>query len=84
MNAVYDALVDLAPLSDPQVLDGYQRYAALVGTLLSPAQLATYADSIRRHRAVRIFEELTPDELAVLTLEEREIAAPDMGHHLGS
>jgi hypothetical protein len=74
MNAVYEALVSLSPVHDAEMLEGHQRYATLLETLLTPEQLATYADLIRRTGEIRIFEEMTMDELAVLTPQERAIA----------
>jgi len=56
------------------MLDGYRRYESLLTTILAPAQMEAYAESIRQSGALRIFEELTPDELAALPPEERAIA----------
>jgi hypothetical protein len=74
MAALYEALVGLSPTQDPELLDGYQRYESLLTTILTPAQLETYAAYVRRSRTIRIFEEMTPDELDALTAEENAIA----------
>ncbi len=74
MSAVYDALAGLSPVSDAEILDGYRRYDSLLTTVLTPDQLDAYATFIRQTGQVRIFEELTPEELAALPAEEREIA----------
>jgi len=74
MNAVYEALVSLSPAHDKEMVDGYERYAALLTTILTPEQIETYAESIRQTGEIRIFEELTPAEFDVLSPEERAIA----------
>jgi len=74
MSALYDALVGLSAVHDPELLAGYQRYADLLATLLTPAQLAAYAAAIRHAGELRIFAELTPVELATLPPTERAIA----------
>lgn len=74
MGALFNALVELSPAHDAELLDGYQRYEALIETILTPAQMEDYAASIRQAGEIRIFEELTPTELATLSPEERTIA----------
>jgi hypothetical protein len=74
MSTLYDVLVGLSSVHDAEMLDGYRRYESLVATILTPEQLEAYAESIRQSGTIRIFEELTPDELASLTPEERAIA----------
>ncbi len=74
MSNFYDALAGLSPVSDPEALNGYQRYEALLTNILTPEQLQTYADMIRRTETIRVFDEMSPDELAALTPEETAIA----------
>jgi hypothetical protein len=66
MGALYDALESLSPVHDAEVLDGYRRYEALLETVLTPEQLATYASYILSTDQIRIFEEMTPEEVANL------------------
>jgi hypothetical protein len=74
MNALYDALLALAPNQDAELIDGYQRYAALLNDLLTPQQIETYAAYVQRSGTLRVFEELTPDEFAELTGPENALA----------
>jgi hypothetical protein len=74
MSNLYDVLVSLSPAHDDEMLEGYRRYDSLLATILTPAQMETYAESVRQSGEIRIFEELTPDELAALPPEERAIA----------
>lgn len=66
MGVLYSALERLSPVHDAEVLDGYRRYEALLATILSPEQLAIYADYIEQTDEIRIFEEMTPEEIATL------------------
>jgi hypothetical protein len=66
-------LTDLAPAHDPELMEGYQRYVALLERILTPTQLDIYAALIQRTGTVRIFDELTSDELAALTPDEQVI-----------
>jgi hypothetical protein len=74
MNPLYDAMLGLAPDQDAELIEGYQRYAALLTTVLTPQQIETYAEYIRRSGTIRVFEELTPEEFAELTVQENVIA----------
>jgi hypothetical protein len=74
MGVVLNALVELSPAHDAELLDGYQRYETLLETILTPQQLEDYAAFIRQAGEIRIFEELTPAELASLPPEEQVIA----------
>ena len=74
MNPLYDAMFDLAPSQDTELIDGYQRYAALLTAILTPPQIETYAQYIQRSGTIRVFEELTPAEFAELTGPENAIA----------
>jgi hypothetical protein len=66
MGALYDALEGLTPVFDAEIVDGYRRYETLLESILTPAQLEAYAAYIRQTGVVRVFEEMTPDELANL------------------
>lgn len=74
MNTVYNALVDLAPPHDSELKEGYERFAGLLTTILSPSQLEDYAEYIRQNGEVRILEELTSAELAGLPAQIMPIA----------
>jgi len=69
-----DALIGLSPVQDPELLDSYQRYVACLETILTPEQRATYADLIQHSGVVRVFDTLTPNELADLDADEAAIA----------
>ncbi len=75
MGALYNALESLASVRDAEVLDGFRRYEALLATILTPEQLEIYAAYLLQSREVRVFEELTPDELAALPPGVPAIAA---------
>jgi hypothetical protein len=66
MGALYDALERLSRVHDAEVLDGYRRYEALLATILTPEQIARYADYIQQTDVIRIFEEMSPEEIANL------------------
>lgn len=71
MGKVYDALHALAPVQDSpvqdtEVLDGFRRYEALLETVLTPEQMALYADYLQQAKVVRIFDEMEIDEIAAL------------------
>lgn len=74
MNALYDALTNLAPPHDAELQDGYERYASLLATILTPQQMEEYAAFIRQAGAVRIFAELTPAEFAMLSPNIQAVA----------
>lgn len=73
MQTIYEALMSLAPSQDGELNEGYRRYEAQLATILTPEQMSAYAEHIRETGMVRILEELTPSELAVLSPEAREI-----------
>jgi cytochrome P450 len=75
MAALYDVLVELSPAHDAELMDGFRRYETQVAEHLTPQQLSIYADEIRQSGAVRIFDELTPRELASMSPEMQEIAS---------
>jgi hypothetical protein len=74
MNAIYDALVGLVPAQDAELQEGYERYASLLATFLTPQQLEDYAAFIRQTGEVRILEELTPAEFAMLPPQIQAVA----------
>jgi hypothetical protein len=78
MGILYDTLVALAPVHDAEMLEGYQRYESLLGTILTSEQMAAYAAYIRQAGEIRIFDEMTPDDLAALSAEVAAIAAAVM------
>jgi hypothetical protein len=78
MGALYDALIELSPPHDAEMRDGYQRYESLLETLLTPEQMEIYANYIRQVDVIRIFEEMTPDEIANLPPGVPAIAAAIM------
>jgi len=75
MGALYDALESLSPVHDAEVLEGYRRYESLLETILTPAQIESYAAYLRQSGEVRIFEEMNPGEIAQLPAEMATIAA---------
>jgi hypothetical protein len=79
MHPLMSALLALAPTRDPELMDGLERYVALLETILTRAQLDTYAALVQRTGAVQIFEELAPDELAALAPDEAVIVTTIMG-----
>ena len=74
MGVLYDSLVSLAPARDAELSDGYARYEALLETILTPRQMEEYAAYIREVNEIRIFEEMTPGELANLAPQVAVIA----------
>jgi hypothetical protein len=78
MHPLMSALSGLAPIHDPELMEGYERYVALLETILTPAQLDTYAALIQRTGAIQIFDELAPEEMASLTPDEMVIATTIM------
>ncbi len=74
MDTLISALTELAPPHDTEMAEGYQRYAAALEPILTPEQLETYAQLIRRTGTVRVFEEMSPDEIAALTPDELAVA----------
>jgi len=56
MGAVYDALLEVSPDPDAELLAGYRVYESALEGILTPKQLATYAESIRHTQTVRVFD----------------------------
>ena len=75
MGAVYDALLEVSPNRDEELLEGYRVYESTLEAILTPEQLVTYAESIRDSRAVRVFDEMTSDQIAALPTEQIPIAS---------
>ena len=74
MTTLMDVLMDLAPVHDPELVESYHRYVVCLESILTPEQRATYAELIQHTGVVRVFDALTPDELADLEPEEAAIA----------
>ncbi len=79
MGVLYDNLASLASAGDAELRDGFARYEALLATALTPQQLQAYADYVRQAGKIRIFEEMSPQELAALPPEVAAIAATVIG-----
>ncbi len=75
MGAVYDALLEVSPYHDGELLRGYRVYESALEGILTPKQLATYAEYIRHSETVRVFEEMTSDQIAALPPEQIPIAS---------
>ena len=75
MGAVYDALLKVSSYGDEELLEGYQVYESALERILTPEQLATYAESIRHSKTVRVFVEMTADQIAALPPEQIPIAS---------
>ena len=74
MQSLISVLTKLTPVDDPEMAAGYQRYAAALEPVLSPEQIDTYAAMIEQTGTIRIFEDLSPEELAKLTPDETAVA----------
>ena len=70
MNPLMSVLTSLAPAHDTELIEGCQRYADMLETLLAPEQLATYAELVQRTGAVLILEDLSPEQMAAFTPHE--------------
>ena len=75
MGELYDSLAEIAAAHDAELRDGYARYEALLATILTPQQMRAYADYIRQTGKIRIFEEMSPAEIAALPPEIAAVAA---------
>ena len=64
----------MAPEHDGEMIEGYQRYESMLATVLTSAQMAAYAAYIQQTGEIRVFDEMTPDELAELPPEIAVIA----------
>lgn len=70
MGALYDALLELSPDGDQELLEGYRLYESVLEGILTPEQLATYGESIRDSKTVRVLDEMTADQIAALPPEQ--------------
>jgi hypothetical protein len=75
MGAVYDALLEVSPNPDGELLEGYRVYESALEGILTPKQLATYAQYIRHSKTVRVFDEMTSDQITALPAEQIPIAS---------
>ena len=75
MGAVYEALLEVSPYRDEELLEGYRVYESALEGILTPKQLATYAEYIRHSKTVRVFDEMTSDQIAALPPEQIPIAS---------
>ena len=75
MGAVYDALLEVSPDRDAELLRGYRVYESALEGILTPEQLVTYAEYIRHSKTVHVFEEMTADQIAALPPEQIPIAS---------
>jgi hypothetical protein len=75
MGALYDALLEVSPDRDAELLEGYRVYESELEGILTPEQLATYAESIRHSKRVRVFDEMTSDQIAALPPDQISIAS---------
>ena len=75
MGAIYDALLEVSPARDEELLSGYQIYESALEAILTPEQLATYAEYIRHSQTVRVFDEMTSDQIAALPPEQIPVAS---------
>src|SRR5688500_19342783 len=80
MGAVYDALLEVSPHRDEELLEGYRVYESALEGILTPEQLATYAEYIRQSKIVRVFDEMTADQIAALPPEQIPIASAIMAN----
>ena len=75
MGTVYDALLEISPYRDEELLEGYRVYESALEAILTPEQLVTYAEYIRHSKTVRVFDEMTSDQIAALPSEQIPIAS---------
>ena len=82
MGIVYDALLEVSPDRDEELLGGYKVYESALEDILTPEQLITYAKSIRDSKRVTVFDEMTPDQIAALPSEQIPIATAILANEL--
>lgn len=75
MGVLYDSLAELASGQDAELREGYARYETLLESVLTSQQMGAYADYIRQTGKIRIFEEMSPQEMMALPPEIAGIAA---------
>jgi len=66
MGVIFQVLEGLSPVRDEEVLEGYARYEGALNAILTADQLQTYADHLAQSGEIRIFEEMSSDELLML------------------
>jgi hypothetical protein len=74
MGVVHDALLEVSPSRDEELLEGYRVYESALEGILTPKQLVTYAEYIRHSKTVHVFDEMTSDQIAALPSEQIPIA----------
>ena len=74
MGAVYDALLEVSPERDKELLEGYRIYESALENILTPEQLTAYAGYIRHSEAVHVFDDMTADQIVALPPEQIPIA----------
>lgn len=74
MGAIYDTLLEVSPYRDEELLEGYRVYESALEGVLTPEQLATYAEYIRHSKTVRVFDDMTSEQIAALPPEQILIA----------
>ena len=80
MGSLYNALVGLSSVHDTEVVEGYQRYESSLTTILTAEQMEAYATYIQQAGVIRIFEDMTSDEIANLPPGLPEIAMAVMAN----
>ena len=75
MGAVYDALLEVSHYRDEELIEGYRVYESALEGILTPEQLAIYAEYIRKSKTVRVFDDMTSDQIAALPPEQIPIAS---------
>lgn len=74
MGRIFEALEHLSSVQNGEALDGFRRYESELATVLRPRQMQRYADHLHETQTLRIFEEMTPQELTMLPPEVQLIA----------
>lgn len=74
MGVLYDAFTELAPPDDEEMKEGYRRYETYLESLLTQVQMEAYALYIRKEGKIRIFDEMSSEEIAALPPEIGPIA----------
>ena len=78
MSTLVHVLEGLTPMRDPELIEGYQRYASLVEAILTPSEQEAYAAFIQRSGTFRVLDLMAPNELEALTSEEAAVATTIM------
>lgn len=75
MGKVFDALQQITSVQDTEVLESFRRYDAELEKVLTPEEMALYADYLQQVGVVRIFDEMEKDEITTLPTAMRPVAA---------